>query len=335
MRKGILCAGNWIVDRIKRVDRWPGEGNLASVLAEECAPGGGPANVLFDLAAMDPDYPLYAAGRTGDDAGGEFLRSEAAKRGVDTTFLLRTPGTPTAYTDVISAPGSRTFFHAAGADRLFAAGDLDAADCPAEFFYLGYLLLLPSLDAPDAQYGTGAARLLASMRKRGFRTVVDFVSGAPAGFLPAARAAFPHTDILIANEIEASCCTGVELRGKDGTLHKERFPELFEQLFAMGIGELAVIHFPEGAAARTRGGTCCVTPSCRIEPGEVAGHNGAGDAFAAGVLYALAKRLPLETALRVGSASSFFNLKHPTASGGSVPFLTLMVHLEHCEFEPL
>lgn len=333
MRDGILCAGNWIVDRIKQVDRWPGEGNLASIFAEECAPGGGPANVLFDLAAMDLEFPLYAAGRIGDDTEGDFLRSEAAKRGVDTTFLLRTPGTPTAYTDVISAPGSRTFFHAAGADRRLSAQDFEAVDCPAEFFYLGYLLLLPSLDAPDPEYGTGAARLLASMRERGFRTVVDFVSGAPEGFLPAAQAAFPYTDILIANEIEASCCTGVALRGEDGVLHKERFPELFARLFALGIGDVAVIHFPEGAAARTRRGEFCVSPACRIGPEEIAGRNDAGDAFAAGLLYALAKRLPLETALRIGSASSYFNLKHPTASGGAVPFRELEAHLNGCAFE--
>lgn len=333
MRDGILCAGNWIVDRIKRVDRWPGEGNLASILSEERAPGGGPANVLFDLAATDPSYPLYAAGRTGDDADGGFLRAEAAKRGVDTSLLLRTPGAPTAYTDVISAPGSRTFFHAAGADRLFSAEDLDAAECPAEFFYLGYLLLLPSLDAPDAAYGSRAARLLASMRGRGYRTVVDFVSAPPGGFRPAAQAAFPHTDILIANEVEASCCTGVELRGADGRLRRERLPEALGLLFAMGIGELAVVHFPEGAAARTQSGEVRFSPSCRIDPAEIAGRNGAGDAFAAGVLYALAKRMPLEEALKLGSASSCFNLKSPTASGGAVPLRTLEAHLETCEFE--
>ena len=166
MRDGILAAGNWIADRVKSVDRWPGEGNLCSILAEERAPGGGPANILFDLAAMDSSYPLYAAGRIGEDADGDFLLAEAAKRGIDTSLLRRTPGVATAYTDVISSPGSRTFFHAAGADAFLCAADFDGAEAEAEFFYLGYLLLLRSLDMPDAEFGTGAARLLAVAKKQ-------------------------------------------------------------------------------------------------------------------------------------------------------------------------
>lgn len=335
MRDGILAAGNWIADRVKSVDRWPGEGNLCSILVEERAPGGGPANILFDLAAMDSSYPLYAAGRIGEDADGDFLLAEAAKRGIDTSLLRRTPGVATAYTDVISSPGSRTFFHAAGADAFLCAADFDGAEAEAEFFYLGYLLLLRSLDMPDAEFGTGAARLLAAMRKRGFRTVVDFVSGSPDRFRPAAEAAFPWTDILIINEVEAACSTGIGLRSGDGTLAAELLPEALKRLFSMKVGELCVIHFPEGAAAMTADGAYTLTPSCRIGRDEIAGHNGAGDAFAAGVLYALAKRLPLEEALRVGSASSYFNLKSPTASGGAVPYCRIEEHLQSGEFNLL
>lgn len=203
MRDGILAAGNWIADRVKSVDRWPGEGNLCSILAEERAPGGGPANILFDLAAMDSSYPLYAAGRIGEDADGDFLLAEAAKRGIDTSLLRRTPGVATAYTDVISSPGSRTFFHAAGADAFLCAADFDGAEAEAEFFYLGYLLLLRSLDMPDAEFGTGAARLLAAMRKRGFRTVVDFVSGSPDRFRPAAEAAFRGNLVKLPDDARA------------------------------------------------------------------------------------------------------------------------------------
>ena len=64
-RKGIIGAGNWIVDNIKYIDRWAGEGNLANILGQERATGGGPANVLFDIAAMNCGIPLSAAGRLG------------------------------------------------------------------------------------------------------------------------------------------------------------------------------------------------------------------------------------------------------------------------------
>ena len=59
-------------------------------------------------------------------------------------------------------------------------------------------------------------------------------------------------------------------------------------------------------------------PSCRIERGRIVGTNGAGDAFAAGMLYALAAGMPVEEALRFGGASSYFNLLSASASGGAV-----------------
>ena len=51
MRKGIVGAGNLIVDKIKVIDRWPGEGNLCNIRSTVSSAGGGPCNVLFDIAA--------------------------------------------------------------------------------------------------------------------------------------------------------------------------------------------------------------------------------------------------------------------------------------------
>ncbi len=319
MRRGILCAGNWVVDRVKTIDRWPEEGTLCNILAEERSPGGGPCNVLFDLAAMDPELPLYAAGRIGEDAEGEFLLAEIARRGIDDTWMRRSSVRPTSGTDVMSGGGKRTFFHAPGANVEFSAEDLAGAErCPAEFFYLGYLLLLPALDAADPEYGTAAARLLETMRRAGFRTVVDFVTGDTARFRPAAEAALPRTDILILNELEAAGCTGVPLRAPDGTLLRENLPAALGTLLEFGVRELVAIHFPEGAAAQLPGGVPVGAPSCRIERGRIVGTNGAGDAFAAGMLYALAAGMPVEEALRFGGASSYFNLLSASASGGAV-----------------
>ncbi len=336
MRRGFLAAGNWIVDRVKTLDRWPGEGTLANILAEEPSPGGGPCNVLFDLAAMDRSLPLYACGRIGEDAAGGFLLEEIARRGIDASRMRRTPALPTSGTDVMSVGGRRTFFHAAGANAVFSAEDLGGGGCPAEFFYLGYLLLLPALDAPDPEFGTAAARLLAGMRRAGFRTVVDFVTATPERFRNAAAAAFPHTDILILNELEAENCTGIPLRDPDGTLLAANLPAALDALLEMGVGELAAIHFPEGAAALPAGGGFVCAPSCRIDRSGIAGTNGAGDAFAAGMLYALSAGMPAGEALYFGGASSFFNLRSATASGGAVPAERLRDHLRNCEFsDPL
>ena len=80
----------------------------------------------------------------------------------------------------MNVPGdSRTFFYNAGANAHFDEHTLSmeaiAANRPS-IFYLGYLNLLPLLDAIDGQGRTGAAKLLAQARAVGMMTCVDFVS---------------------------------------------------------------------------------------------------------------------------------------------------------------
>lgn len=323
MRDGIIGAGNWILDKVKTIDRWPGEGNLCNILAEEQAGGGGPCNVLFDLAAMDPALPLYAAGRIGTDADGDFLLAEIRRRRIDDRFMVRSAAAPTGYTDVMSGEGRRTFFHCRGANAELAPEDLERIGLPARFFYLGYLLLLDRLDAPEPQFGTGAARVLAAMRRNGCETVVDFVSEAPEKFAKTVCPALPQIDILIINELEAACCLGKPVRKADGTLDEARLRPAAECLMAGGVKSLVVLHYPEGAAALDKRGNFLTVPSCALERARIVGTNGAGDAFAAGVIYALYRNRPLREALELGSVSSYYNLLSPTASGGAVDFTRL------------
>ncbi len=56
---------------------------------------------------------------------------------------------------------------------------------------------------------------------------------------------------------------------------------------ARGTMRVLAIHFPRGAIAFERGGAVTRRASVDVPPGEVRGANGAGDAFAAGMMYAL------------------------------------------------
>ncbi|MGE4563441.1 MAG: carbohydrate kinase family protein [Victivallaceae bacterium] len=320
MTGGIIAAGNWIVDRVKTIDRWPEQGTLCNILAEEVAGGGGPCNVLFDLAMMDPAIPLAAAGRVGDDDGGRFLLAEIDRRGIDRHLLKIQSGVPTAHTDVMSGEGKRTFFHCRGANDFFGVEDLLESDASAKIFYLGYLMLLDRLDADDPDYGIAGARLLDAMRQRGMLTVVDFVSEAPEKFRRAVQSVLPYIDVLVINEIEAGNSFGMVIRRADGTLDRTALAEACRRFIAGGAAQV-IVHYPEGAYALTADGTELEIPSCKVE--RIAGTNGAGDAFCAGVLYGLYNDLPLAETLRLASASAAFNLGSPTASGGAVPVAEL------------
>lgn len=335
MKKGIIGAGNWILDKVKTIDRWPGEGNLCNIKNEVFAPGGGPANVLFDLAAADPTLPLFAAGKIGSDSEGDYLLNEIAKRNINSDWMKRSDSKPTSYTDVMSGEGKRTFFHCRGANAEFSVADMADIDLDAKYFYLGYLLLLDALDAPDPEYGTCAVRLLKMMGEKGYKTIVDFVSEAPEKFRSAIIPALPYIDILIVNEIEIANCCGIELRSSDGTLQWQRLPEAIDFALEYGVRDCVVVHFPEGAAAKQRGGKYIYQPSCHITREEITGSNGAGDAFCAGVIYALHQDWELAEALRLGSAFSNFNLRSATASGGAVSLEKMMSFLKTCQFTPL
>ena len=54
-RKGILAGGNFILDQVKIIDAYPEQDMLATILEERICNGGGPYNVLKDLAAEVAD----------------------------------------------------------------------------------------------------------------------------------------------------------------------------------------------------------------------------------------------------------------------------------------
>ncbi len=335
MRNGIIGSGNWVYDKVKTLDRWPGEGNLSNIISIVNAAGGGPANVLFDLAAMDKDLPLYASGLTGKDSEGESLIEESRKRNIDVTYLKQIDGVSTSFTDVMSAEGKRTFFHCRGANDKLDYQDFVDIDVPAKFFYLGYLLLLAKLDEKDPEYGTVAGKVLNLMRSKGYKTIVDLVSEAPERFRSIVIPALPYIDVLFINEVELGACSNIPLRDENGKLIAANLPAALDFMIANGVKETVIVHFPEGAGAKTASGEYIYVPSCDIAKSEIVGTNGAGDAFAAGTIYGLHAGWDLEKSLRLGSASSHFNLLCASASGGAVSLEKMQEFLATCKYSPM
>ena len=335
MRKGIIGSGNWIIDNVKTLDRWPGVGNLCNIVSLVNATGGGPGNVLFDLAAADADLPLYAHGLLGKDAEGDFVLAETKKRNIDVRYLKQIDGVNTSFTDVMSAEGKRTFFHSRGANAVLDYEDFLDIDVPAKFFYLGYLLLLDKLDMPDPEYGTVAGKVLNLMRSKGYKTIVDLVSEAPERFRNIVIPALPNIDILFINEVELSVCCEIPLRDENGKLLAENLPAAIDFMFDKGVKEAVIVHFPEGAGARMANGEYMYVPSCDIDKKDIVGTNGAGDAFAAGTIYGLHAGWDLEKSIRLGSASSHFNLLCASASGGAVSLEEMQAFLVDCKYCPM
>ena len=317
-RRGLLAGGNWLIDHVKLIDALPQPECLANIRSTQQSGGGSPCNVLFSLAGCGVSFPLLAAGLVGKDAAGAWLLAECKRRKIDTKHLDATNVAATGCTDVMTehASGRRTFFHYRGACALWTGDDLDFTKLKVKHFHLGHLMVMDALDAADKTYGTKAAKLLAAAVAAGVKTSVDIVTEQSERFAQVVSPALKFTDYLIINEHEAGRITGFKVRDAEGRLDTVTLRHAAGALLQQGVRELVVLHFPEGAFARTRKGDDVWQSSVKLPAKLIAGSVGAGDAFCAGFLLGVQEgwetKRCLETAVCVAAAS----LTDPTAAAG-------------------
>lgn len=317
-KKGIAVAGNMIVDMLYPIDGFPKPGELTTITADATrSTGGCLCNDILDLATLDPELPLTALGRVGEDEAGDFVLEKLRERPNISLEQIRRQGT-TSYTLVMADEVSkqRSFYQCRGANADFCEADIDWDRLDVDMLHIGYILLLDALDAPDGEYGTKMARLLHTARQRGIKTSIDVVTEASERFGRIVTPALRYTDYCVINEVEAQATTGVRLTREDGLLRREALPEALGTLKELGVSTWAVIHSPEGGFGLDENNAYVEVPSLKLPQGYIKGSVGAGDAFCSGVLYAAWKGLPLAQAIELGTASAACSLSQPGATEG-------------------
>lgn len=319
-RSGILAGGNWIVDKLKLVDIWPRQDALANILSESVGNGGSPFNILMDLAKLGAPFPLAGVGLIGNDADGKWISRQCAAHKINISQLRIHSAAHTSYTDVMTVKGTgrRTFFHQRGANTFLDDKHFDFASSTAKIFHLGYLLLLDRMDRPDAQFGTVAARTLRRAQLAGYQTSIDVVSEDSKRFSEIVLPALPFVDFCFLNEFELQRTTGVEVRQAQG-INLDALEAAANILLRTGVRQWVVVHFPEGACALGRDRQLRVQGSLNLPLSKIVGTVGAGDAFAAGVLYGLHEGRPIEMTLRYGICVAASSLTEAGASDGVRP----------------
>ena len=335
-RRGLLAGGNWIIDQVKIIDVYPQPEKLGNILGQSQGTGGGPYNVLIDLAKSGVRFPLFGAGLVGTDALGDQILADCRHHKIDTRALTQTSRASTSFTDVMTerATGRRTFFHDRGANAIWDGAGLGFKKTRARIFHLAYLLLLDALDVPDKEFVTRSARLLAEAQASGLKTSVDVVSEDSNRFVRVVAPALKFVDYCILNEIEAGKTTGFKLRGPDGTLDTVTLRHAAGALLQLGVRELVVIHFPEGAIARTRRGDDVWQSALRLPPKYIAGTAGAGDAFCAGVLLGLHEGWELQRSLLTGVCFAAASLSDPTCTAGVKSLSSSLALAKKFGFQP-
>ena len=307
-----------IVDITYPIETWPRQNELTHITEGiQSSTGGSVCNTITDLARLDPLLRLKASGFAGHDAEGDFLMGELGKYPNIDLSMVRRDGR-TSFTAVMSnnQTKERTFFQHAGANAFYCEEHIDWDNLDVDIFHIGYILLLPALDAWDVEYGTKMARLLHRVQQKGIKTSIDVVSESGDRFGRLVTPALKYSDYCIINELEAQRITGIMLRDETDLLYEENMPAALRKLKEMGVSTWAVMHCPELGCGVDENGNYHVFPSLQLPKGWIKGTVGAGDAFCAGILYAAEMGMPMYEALRLGACSAAASLSEVSASGG-------------------
>jgi sugar/nucleoside kinase (ribokinase family) len=97
-----------------------------------------------------------------------------------------------------------------------------------------------------------------------------------------------------------------------------------QQILDAGVRDYVIVHFPEGGAVMGRDGQFHEHASVKIPESYIKGAAGAGDAFAAGVLFGWHEQLPIKEWLRYGVCAAAANLADETCTGGMLPLAKVL-----------
>ncbi|MGZ4395941.1 MAG: carbohydrate kinase family protein [Gaiellaceae bacterium] len=267
-RAAVVCAGIVVADVfVPPLARLPGPGELVATEDFVVETGGCAANAAIALARLGARAAVVA--KVGDDLFGEFVRHELSAAGVDVTGVGFVAGLGTSKSVIVPVTGEdRRFIHTFGANAALSAADLAPALAAApEVIYVGGFLALPALSQDEL------AAQLRSARQAGSRVVFDVVAPSGRALSPDDVAGgLPEGDYVVPNDDEAAALTG------------ESDPRRqVESLLELGAGTVVVTMGERGLVAASRDETIEL-PAPRVD---VVEPSGAGDAFAAGLVYGL------------------------------------------------
>ena len=317
-KKGIAVAGNMIVDMLYPTNGMPKPGELVTITGDvDKSTGGCLCNDIVDLAKLDPQMPLVAVGRTGEDEAGKYIMQKLQEhKNIDLSHVKITGVSSFTLVMADQISTQRTFYHCRGGNAALCEEDFDWDKLDVDLLHVGYILLLDTLDEEDPVYGTKMAKLLKAAQDHGIKTSIDVVSEASDRFRRLVTPALRYTDYCVINEVEASATTGIPLRTEDGELIRENFPKALKAMKDLGVSTWAVIHCPEIGCGLDEQDNYVEVPSLKLPKGWIVGTVGAGDAFCSGVLYGAWKGMDLKTSIELATGAAACSLSEAGATEG-------------------
>jgi len=337
-RRGVLSAGTWCVDFNKSIARWPEEDTSNEILDIDRQNGGSGSNMALDLKRLDPSFPVEAMGVVGDDELGRFLFSQCDAHGIERSRLKAVAGGATMSVDAFNVleNGRRTHFYHQGVAAEMTPDNFDFSSTRARILHLGLPGAHRTMDREWAGEANGWAATLKKARSAGLMTNLELMTmPSSARLAKLGRPCLAHLDFLIVNDYEIGALAARPTRRADGTTDVAEVDRALRAVVAEGATRWAVAHFPQGALAEGRDGARFRLGSVAIPTNAVKGANGAGDAFAAGMLYALHEGWPIDAALKLAHAAAAASMRAVSTTEGVAPVAECLELADRWGLRPL
>ncbi len=276
------CAGILVADTFcGPLPEMPPEGSLVAVDDLPDKAGGCAGNVSIDLARQG--VPVELLGCLGNDAGAEVLRRCLELEGVSCDALITTDEATTSKTVILLIEGQdRRFIHTFGANATFRVEHISRSWLDGlSIFYLGGLFALPGIDA------RALAEVLAYCREKRIVTVLDVVVSGDFDRADDLRAVLPMTDYFLPNDDEARIITGAA------------DPDSQVAALADWGAETVIVTLGRDGCIAGRDGR---TWRAGVYEMDVVDPTGCGDAFASGVIAAIASGAEMSEMIQYASA---------------------------------
>jgi len=281
---------------ITPVDDLPAPGTARFIDGMSARAGGAGANVA--MAFAEAGVPVRLIGCVGDDRFGAWMLEQLAPAGLDGD-IVTVPGAATGLTVAFEgARRDRTFLTFLGVNATW-----DLPMIAEDVFVAENLLLCDYFCAPGLR-GDAATMLLSKAREAGAMTFFD-TAWDPGGWPPSTqqevRDVLAYVDVFLPNEAEARALTG----------GPESIEEAARLLQSASGGWVVVKLGPRGCFATGPGGIELSVSAPRIE---VADSTGAGDAFNAGLIAALADQRDWPEALAAATELASTIVSRPSGA---------------------
>jgi sugar/nucleoside kinase (ribokinase family) len=324
-RRGIVTGGTWCVDRNRIVEFWPVEEMLAEILGEERGGGGSACNLAIDVKKLDPALPVETIGIVGNDDDGRLLLAEADAYAIDRSQVTIINRASTQYTDAYTSrrSGRRTHVYNAGAGALLTPDHFDFEKTTARIAHLGLPGVHKRMDAAWGPDANGWVSVLKKAKAAGLTTNLELVSVAGDRIRTLVRPCLPYLDLLIVNDYEIGALA-MEDTLKDGETWVGACIRSADKTLAAGAMQMVVVHFPSGAVVVAREGGVICRPSLQVPRSQIIGSNGAGDAFAAGFLFAFHERWSISESLKLAHAAAAASLRSISTTATVEPWRTCL-----------